>query len=231
MLLECTGTTLTLAHDFSVYYILHGTSGLHEIWLPFASRLKLWQVWFYGIAVQDVRLPAIGHVPWVYQPGLLHCNLLSASIQNLQSLISYTLVITFFRTSSVAVSWNRKGTPALLSRLGNNPWGGTTPHPRHLIAHPANISHKPTHRPTRAQDGTISPYSSTDTHYVCTYHFIHWWLRDKCVAFYEEYKITFWVSFLCVSYEKVLKISANYLWPKSVRITFEHPSMKEGLTV
>jgi len=40
-LLACTGTTLLLAHDFSVYCILHGAGGLHEIWLPFTSRLKL----------------------------------------------------------------------------------------------------------------------------------------------------------------------------------------------
>jgi hypothetical protein len=46
-----------------------------------------------------------------------------------------------------------------------------------------------------------------------------------------KYNIISWVSFLCVRYEKVLKISVNYLWPKSVRITSEHPNMKEGLTV
>lgn len=181
--------------------------------------------------VQDVRFPVTSHVPRAYQPCLFHCNILSASVQNLQSLISYTLVITFFQTSPIAVSWNRKGTPALLSLLGNNPWGGTTSRPRHLIAHPANISHKPTHRPTRAQDGMIGPHRSTGTHYYCKYHLIHWWLRDKRVAFYEEYKINSWVSFLCVSYEKVIKISANYLWTKSVRIMSEHQTMKEGLTV
>ena len=46
-----------------------------------------------------------------------------------------------------------------------------------------------------------------------------------------KYNIISWVSFLCVSCEKFLKISANYLWAKSVRITSEHPNMKEGLTV
>jgi hypothetical protein len=45
--LACTGTNLPLALDFSVYYILHGTAGLCKIWLPFASRLNLWQVWFH----------------------------------------------------------------------------------------------------------------------------------------------------------------------------------------
>lgn len=190
-----------------------------------------WRFDKFDFMAQEVRLPVTGHVPRAYQPGLFRCNLLSASIQNLQSLIIYTLVITLFRTSSIAVSWNRKGTPSLLSLLGNNPWGGTTSHPRHLIAHPANISHKPTHRPTRGQDGMISPHRSTGTHYVCKYHLIHWWLRDKRVAFYEEYKVNSWVSFVCVSYEKVLKISANYLWPKSVGITSEHQIMKEGLTV
>lgn len=103
---------------------------------------------------------------------------------------------------------------------------------RRLHVSPAPRDHtRGTWSPTRAHDGTISPLRSTGTHYVSKYHLIHWWLRNKCVEFYEKYKITAWESFLCVIYEKILKISPNYLWPKSVRITTERPTMKEGLTL
>lgn len=191
--LAYTGTTLPLAHDFSVYCM--EPQGFYEIWLPFASRLKLWQVWFYGLVVR-YNLSAFQLFVMFREPISRACNLLSDSI--------YNLIIICFWTSCIAVSKSQGYTsPSVTSRVITREESPrlnccSRSHQRQLIAHPANISHQPTHWHTRTLDETTISHRRTGNHYVCKYHLIHWWLHDKRVAFYKECKITCWESLLCV---------------------------------
>ena len=119
--LACTGTTSPLAHDFSVYYVLHWTTGFYEIWLPFASRLKFWQVWFYGLVV-EYNMSTFQLFVMFREPINRACFIVT------YCLLLFTISLSLAFGLILLRSRNRKGTPVLLSRLGNNPRGSTSPH-------------------------------------------------------------------------------------------------------